>query len=267
MDINLQSYIDHCTQKGISKEKIKESLVKAGWKEDTVQSALNVSTPQTKHSINLKMWTMPICLALILLAFTNTYNFLYFGAFTTKSMVEATAGAAAFFIGISFSLSSMSYYFNFLDNKLAYRKEIGLIGYYLAVIYSVLLALTNQDKYVTGFAANLISWDFILGLSAMTILTAMALVSVNKIMIMVTPTVARKILRFGYVAYFLLIVRAVILEQETWLKWFANMDSVPPARILVSAFATFVIILRITMAISIFIKEHKKQNIQPQKIS
>lgn len=262
MDINLQTYIDHCTQKGISKEKIKESLVKAGWREETVQSALNVSPPQTatKPSINLKLWIGPIVLALILLVFTNAYNFIYFAGFTTKSAVEATAGAAAFLIGISFSLSSMSYYFNFLDNKLAYRKEIGLIGYFLAVLYSVLLAVTNQDKYITNFSSNLFSWDFILGLTAMTILTSMAIVSINKIMIKVTPAVARKVLRFGYVAYFLLIVRAVILEHETWLNWFANMNSVPPARFLVTTFATFIIILRITMAISIFLKEHKKQS-------
>jgi len=266
MDINLQTYIDVCTQKGISKEKIKESLVNAGWKEETVQSALSVSPPQprAKPSINLKLWIGPMLLALILLAFTNIYNLVYFGAISTKSIVEATAGAAAFLIGISFSLSSMSYNFNFLDNKLAYRKEIGLLGYYLAFIYSILLALTNKEKYITNFSANLLSWDFVLGLTAMTILTAMAIVSINKVMIKITPAVSRKILRLGYFAYLLLITRAIILEHETWLNWYSNINSLPPARLVVSIFAIIVIILRITMAVSIYRKDHKKMQVKNQ---
>lgn len=261
MDVNLIHYISYCTKIGISPEVIKKSLISAGWKESTIEEALKSQTVQPatkKSSINLKLWTGPVILSAVLLIFTNSYNFFYFGSFTTKSIVEAIAGAAAILIGISFSLSSMSYYFNFLDTKLAYRKEIGLLGYYLAVTYSVLLMITVPERYLNGFSTHILSWDFILGLSALAILTAMALVSVNKIMMKVTPAVGRKILRFGYVAYFLLIVRAIILEHDIWLSWIANYNGLPPARLLVTFFSSFVIILRIMMAIGIFTRAREK---------
>lgn len=259
MDVNLSTYISFCRGKGFSDEAIKDALIKANWKEEIVNEALAKPANPAKKSINLKMWTGPIFLAITLLLSTNIYNFFYFGQITTKSIVEATAGAAALMIGISYSLSSMSFYFNFLDSKLAYRKEIGLIGYYLAVTYALLLTVTVPQKYLTGFSKNLVSADFILGLSALGILTAMAIVSNNKIMVKVTPAVTRKILRFGYVAYFLLILRAIILERPAWVNWAANLDGLPPARLIVTLFASFVIILRIFMAIKIYIKEHKKQ--------
>lgn len=261
MDISLVRYIEYCTKKGIPRETIKQSLIKAGWKETIVDQALaTFSTQPTQHkpTKSLKMWIGPLILALVLLAFTNIYNFFYFGSLTTRSMVEATAAAAALMIGISFSLSSMSYYFDFLDSKIAFRKEIGLIGYYLALAYAILLAINRPEMYISGFFKNLLTADIILGLSAMTILTAMALVSINKVMMKITPAVGKKVLRLGYVAYFLLILRAIILERETWLSWFTNYDGLPPARLLVSFFAGFVIILRLMMAISIFTRDRRK---------
>lgn len=267
MDISLVHYIEYCTKKGIPKETIKQSLIKAGWKEVIVDQALSTASTvpsQVKPKGSRNMWTGPIVLALVLLALTNIYNFFYFGAITTKSTVEAIAGAAAFLIGISFSLSSMSYYFNFLDTKLAYRKEIGLIGYYLAVVYATLLIVTNPERYLSGFLKNLMSADFILGLLALLILSAMALVSINKVMMKITPAVGKKILHLGYFAYSLLIIRAIVIERETWLLWFESFNKIPPARLLVTLFASFIIILRLTMATSIFIRNRKKTTLQPQ---
>lgn len=260
MDVNLTRYIEYCRGINIADEAIMQTLLKAGWKEDTVTQALNSKDkkPKKKIVINLTMWTGPMLLAFFILVETIIYSSLYFDRINTRAITEAIGGAAALMIGVSFALSSMSYYFDFLDNKLAYRKEIGLTGYYFALTYAILLVITRPQTYFFGFFGNLISWDFILGLLAMAILTAMAIVSINKVMMKVTPLVARKILRLGYFAYFLLILRAIIVEHETWLEWFATYNGLPPARLLISFFASFVIILRIMMALSLYLKKDRK---------
>jgi DMSO/TMAO reductase YedYZ heme-binding membrane subunit len=145
----------------------------------------------------------------------------------------------------------MSYYFNFLDHELAYRKNLGLTGYFLALLYSFSLLFINPERYFSGFFENLISYDFILGLGAMGILTLMAVVSNNFVMRKIGAHAWRVILRLGYVAYFLLILRAVVLEGDSWLFWFQSLDNLPPPRLLISIFAVIVIALRVSMEISL----------------
>lgn len=261
----LDSYIKESLAKGYSKEHVSQALVSGGWNIEIVnkafaaleKSGVTLSTPQAvdvRSNIAFKMWAVPISIAVLLFIVFSIYEFFRTGQFSLSSLNAALAGTAALGIGFSLALSGISYYFNFLDHEIAYRKHLGLVGYFLALVYSFLLLFVNPDKYFYGFLENLKSADFILGLSSMGILTLMAIVSNNFVMRKIGAHTWRFILRLGYAAYFLLIVRAVILEGEDWFLWLQRLDNLPPGRLLVSIFAALVIALRMSMEFSMRFK-------------
>lgn len=268
--MRVNSYVRENLARGYSREQIRQALINVGWNIENVNNAfatLDISgglatspgsqTADVSSNIAFKMKAVPILVALILLVIFNAYAFFWQSEFSLFTLSVAFAGTAAFCIGFSFALSAMSYYFNFLDHEIAYRKNLGLVGYFLALIYSFLLLFVNPERYFYGFFENLISFDFILGLLAMGILTLMAIVSNNFVMRKIGAHTWRFILRLGYVAYFLLILRAFILEGEEWFLWLQRFDNLPPPRLLVSIFAAFVIVLRMSMEFSMRSKRRK----------
>lgn len=260
----ISSYVQDNLARGYSREQIRQALINVGWSVESINNAFAQpglsrslqAVPQTvnKSNIAFKMWAVPMAIAVGLFVIFNIYAYFWQSELSLFTLSVAIAGAAAFCIGFSFALSAMSYYFNFLDREIAYRKNLGLVGYFLALIYSVLLLFVDPDKYFYGFFENLRSADFILGLLSMGILTLMAIVSNNFVMRKIGSHAWRFILRLGYVAYFLLIVRAVIVEGEDWFLWLQRFDNLPPPRLLVSIFAASVIALRVSMEISMRFK-------------
>lgn len=256
-------YIAKNLARGYSREQIRQALINVGWTIGVIDAAFSkvntgsAETEKTRSMVTFKMWAVPIVTALLLLVIFSVYAFFWQSEFSLFTMSVGVAGAAAFLIGFSFGLSGISYYFDFLDREIAYRKNLGLVGYFMALAYSVLLLFVDPEKYFYGFFNNLPSFDFILGLSAMGILTLMAIVSNNFVMRKIGAYNWRFILRLGYVAYLMLILRAVIMEGQDWFLWLQRFDSLPPPRLIVSLFAISVIMLRISMEISI---RNKKRN-------
>src|SRR5690606_23440371 len=93
------------------------------------------------------------------------------------SFIETFALTAGVLIGLSFALSGLTYFYDFLDTKLKYRKQLGLVGYYLAVIYTLLLIAYLPDIYWPSSAGTLFAFATLTGVAAMTIFTFMAIIS------------------------------------------------------------------------------------------
>lgn len=267
----VKAYVQKAISRGYPREQIKQALINVGWNINAVNDVFTQidknaggvlpqggQTANARFSVSFKMWAVPIVIAVLLLVIFNTYAFFWQNEVSLFTLSIGFAGAGALCIGFSFALSGISYYFDFLDHEIAYRKNLGLVGYFLALIYSFLLLFVNPDRYFYGFFENIFSADFILGLSSMAILTLMAIVSDNFVMRKIGAHVWRFILRLGYLAYFLLIVRAVIQDGENWVLWFGRFDNLPPPRFLVSIFAGCVIALRIAMEISMRAKKLNK---------
>lgn len=202
-------------------------------------------------AIELKSWGKSIAYALIFFCFFTWYVFVYFGSFTLVAVSLIFAATGAVLIGSSFALSGIGYYFNFLDKEVYERKYLGLLGYFFALTYTFMLPFVNPELYWYGIPKNLFSADYILGIGAMLILTMMAIISNKSMMLKVGPQRWRKLLRLGYVAYAMLIARAIVVEGRVWYVWFFELSmSLPPPRLLISIFAALVILLRISVGIS-----------------
>ena len=201
------------------------------------------------NKVKMRMWRHSLLLALGIFCFFFIYVFIYNNfSFSPKLIFPPViAATAALMIGLSYAMSSLCYYFNFLDSKIAYRKYWGLTGYWLAVLYSLLLAFIFPDRYIFGFIKNFWTADILLGITAMTILTFMAVISQDWVMREMGAQRWRQALRFGYLASFLFVIRAYILEKDLWFTWLTGGGNLPPPRLLISIFTLVVIGLRASL--------------------
>jgi len=83
----------------------------------------------------------------------------------------------------------------------------------------------------------------------MIILTAMATLSNRAAIARLGVRGWKRFMRLGYVAYLALVVRAALLEGDVWLTWLADPVWLPPPRLLLSMFATMVLLSRLALAI------------------
>jgi DMSO/TMAO reductase YedYZ heme-binding membrane subunit len=212
---------------------------------------MDTSQPSTRT-----WWLHSFYVAFGAALFYTVYVIIQDGYFDLVSFAKVMAGTANFLFAASFSLSGLGYYFNVLDSKVIYRKYLGLLGFFAALIYTLLLPVVRPDYYFYGFFDHLWSSDVLLGTTSIAIFTVMALISNNGAMQKIGPLRWRTILRLGYVAFFLLVVRAVLNNEnpigadarpEMWLQYFANPDGLPPVRLVFSVIAMAVIFFRLSI--------------------
>ncbi|HCM67665.1 MAG: hypothetical protein A2898_00545 [Candidatus Kerfeldbacteria bacterium RIFCSPLOWO2_01_FULL_48_11] len=201
------------------------------------------------QSVVFRMWRGSIVLAMGCFAVLSVYVYIYDGVMTLATVSKAVAGTAALMIGASFVMSGFAYYFDFLDTKIGYRKYFGLVGFWLALLYSVMLLFIDPDRYFYGFFENIGTADFIFGLSSMAILTVMAIISNAPMMRWLGTQRWRQLLRLGYLAYTLLIVRAIAVEWDSWSEWWRDPNGLPPPRLAISVIATLIILFRGSMIV------------------
>ena len=210
-----------------------------------------VKNGHTENNVTkIQMWKISIIMAVMILSVLLIYTGVYNHSLSLLAISQAVAGTAAVMIGISFAQGGLVYYFQVFPNKLHYRKYIGLVGFWLAYVYSLILLVLDPDRYFFGFFHNLFTLDFIFGLGAMTILAFMAIISLDGVRIKLGKS-WRSYFQLGYLAFIFLIVRGIILESDIWLEWLANPNGLLPPRLLVSIIAVSVILLRISLMISL----------------
>lgn len=199
------------------------------------------------------MWLSAFRLAGGIFAVSLAYCFLYFQNFAITAWSEAIGGTAALMIGISYAMSGMGYYFDFLDTKVGYRKFYGLVGLLAAFIYAYTLLFVNPGRYFSGFIYNLGTADFILGILAMAILVFMVIISTPQGIKAIGAKNWRLGLRTGYLSAALFTLRAVMVFQNEWTAWLRHGHwYLPPIMLIATVFTILVILFRG----SIFISQH-----------
>ncbi len=205
---------------------------------------------QKMISMEVQLWRNTAFVAALTFLFFMVYVALLDKTFALAAWSKVVAGTSGLLFAYSLSLSTLGYYFDVFDKKIIYRKYLGLAGYFFALAYCFLLLIINPDRYLFGFFDNLWSADFVFGLGAMVIFTIMAAISNNRLMQVLGPIRWRNILRLGYLAFFLLVLRATILEGDLWHIWMVSSGGLPPVRLFLSFVAIFVIFFRLSIVFS-----------------
>jgi len=210
------------------------------------------TTPQhsIQDTVNTRIWRHTIVITVALYIFFIVVNYFLYNSTGALTFTNALAGTAALLFAGSFSLSGLCYYFDFLDTKIMYRKNLGIAGFLMALAYSISLLFTHSEVYWYGFTVAIKTPEMILGIVAMAYFTFMALISNKRAMQMLGPQTWRRLLRGGYFAWVLLGIRAYILEKDVWNAYVVHPSGIPPLRLLLSVLIILVILLRISLEIS-----------------
>lgn len=160
---------------------------------------------------------------------------------------KAVADTAIFLIGLSMVLSSVCYFWNFLDDKIAYRKHLGLVGFafgiaHLLLSWSAFLSLFQATNWMQGRI-----WPAFTGLLALAIFAVMAVASFSSVA-RVLGRWWRPILRTGYLAMIFVWLHVVLLKSGRWWTWYeGGMKTLPALSLLVTIFMIWVFAMRLLL--------------------
>ena len=220
------------------------------------------------HELKHKLWLNSWWVSFIVFALGWLYELVFYKSINLIVLAEALAITGAVLIAISFALSGFSYYFNFLDNKLGYRKYLGVVGFFYALAHALTLVVIYPDKYGWGLVSRLSETEVILGLVAITIYLGMIVISNVKVINQALGTKHwRQGLRFGYLAMILLAIRAYIMESDLWFTWLETHQTLPPSSLVMSFISIWVIILRGSMIVSMQVRARANNNHNHYQVS
>lgn len=200
-----------------------------------------------------KKWSVALGWAAILTSASAVYVGIAFGdVLSLMSWSFIMAAVASLLYATAFVSGSMSYYIGWPNMRLGYQKQIGLLGFWFSLAYCITLLILYPDTYYYGFFDNLLTADFIFGISAMAIFTAMTVINSKPIAPYFSWDTIKFVLGLGFVGYAFLVIRAIFIEFDLWWYWITTFEGYPPGRLVLSVIAVAILLLRISIPI------HKK---------
>lgn len=182
-----------------------------------------------------------------------TLTFLYINWLGIPSPVnKAVADTGILLMGFSMVLSSICYFWNFLDKTIVYRKYLGLVGFAFAfahvlLSWSAFLRLFNMQTWQTNSI-----WAPLSGGIALVIFTVMAAISNTWMAKAIGGKVWKTILRTGYIGVLFVALHVFFLKSERWITWMQKGFQEPPsASFIVSLFMLWVLGMRIALWIAL----------------
>lgn len=176
---------------------------------------------------------------------------------------ETMANAGMIMIGISFMMSGLTYFWNFIDTKIIYRKYIGLLGFYMTAVHIYIALKFSFENPARSFSEG---WDviaFLLGCLALAIFLEMAIVSNQYSVRELGNKAWRIILRTGYIAYLFAVVHIIIKKFDLWKEWFDDkMTSLPPLSLIIGIFSLIVFGMRIALWIALRKKKGQETELE-----
>lgn len=213
-----------------------------------IQYARNMFSSNPVDILTRRLWRQVFCVTLGLFVFFGLYNGFLFQVLSVKWFSQTLIGTSGILFCSSLGLSSLNFYFPItFGSRVIYRKYLGLMGYFVALVDLSLLLMLEHEYYVFGLAENLFTVDLILGGAAMAIFTLMAIISNQEAIRVLGPRLWRNTLRLGYLALLFLVIRAFIIEGISWNNWIMNPAGLPPVRLLISLFALTVLFARMSL--------------------
>ncbi|HEC65929.1 MAG TPA: hypothetical protein ENI23_11600 [bacterium] len=208
------------------------------------------------------LWLKALLFGGIIFALVLGYSLLAReGELGNRLLGNVAANTGMVMIGISFMLSGLTFFWDFVDTKILYRKHIGLVGFYLILAHVVLKLdfYFAKPKIALGTSLSVIS--FMIALFALFIFILMTAISNRYSVKELGGKAWRKLLRLGYVAYFFAVIHFGIEKLDHWEEWINQKPiSFPPFSLLLVIFGFLVFGLRIALEIAVRKKRSKAAN-------
>lgn len=212
-----------------------------------------------------KYWVKTFLFSLCILAFFLLYLFARTGSLTLFTLNQAVANNALFLIGLSMMLSSLCYFWNFIDTKIIYRKYLGVIGavygfFHIGYFFQLLWRRATNPRIL--FSEGISTF---FGLAAIILFLFMIVISSRYAIHELGSARWRKMLRYaGYIGFVFLLFHLLLVEYDHWIDWIISFKPsvLPPLSLLSMIFGIVVIGIRFTLWISLM---RKKQAVVTSK--
>ena len=225
---------------------------------------MDITTPPSPETIALKKkkinWIYEIrqygaalVVAAPVFTFLSLFIFYRRGYYDLYIANKAFAGTAAILLGIVLLIGPLSRYFAFPDRYIQYRKELGIIAFFLALIHAVVSLFFLPSHFPSVIFFGTFNWDFILGMIATVALFVLFLISFER----VADAIGRKrwwwMQNWGIrIAFTLVFLHVFLMKWSGWIAWYKAGGSnrlahpeLPGGGLLVGWFMAFVVFLRL----------------------
>ena len=191
----------------------------------------------------------------IILSFYIFYRRGYYDLYIANKVF---AGVAAILLGIVLLIGPLSRLFSFPDHYVQYRKELGIIAFFLALIHGFVSFFFLPSKFpLTGFIEKL-NWPFIFGLIATMALMAIFFISNNRALNAIGKIRWWQLQYWGVRLTFIFVfLHVFIMKWGGWLDWYKSGGSKglvhpewPGAGLLVGWFMVVVVLMRLAEFVS-----------------
>ncbi len=175
---------------------------------------------------------------------------------------KAIACAGMTLLAFTFLLGPLSRYFNRWDYLLVYRKEIGIVGGFLAVFHGIISYFFLPKKFPQEWL-DFSSWEFGAGLVGVFLLVSLFILSLQKVIARMDGKSWWFLQRWGLrLAIIATLVHVFVMKWAGWIKWIKVGGGKPTAElanpwmpglgILASLFIAWVVIVRLYETIFLF---------------
>ncbi len=169
---------------------------------------------------------------------------------------KAFAIGAMFLMGISFIIGPLARFFPSLRKKIEYRKQIGLMGFFFALIHIIVSYFFLSDKFpISWFIENQASVIF--GVIGIIVLIIVAIDSMNAVARRIGHKKWIFIQRLAYIAFILAAAHIIALGKVPgWIRWMGTLEPIyPPGTLITILFVAAALVIR---SIVIFYRKKKK---------
>jgi DMSO/TMAO reductase YedYZ heme-binding membrane subunit len=204
------------------------------------------------------LWRDIIIYSLFILIITCLYYFAQRGRFSFSTLNSAFGDVSILLIGLSFALSGICYYWNFADHFIIYRKQLGVVGFSYAMIHGLisLFFLEEARPILLYYLQSENVLAFTSAVVALLIYAGMVIVSTKYVIHQIGGAMWRKLLRVGYIAYFLSVLHFGLQSYPYWVRWLSGKSTnmLPSFGLITFLFGVAVLFLRIFLWFSLLKK-------------
>src|SRR5882724_11176954 len=108
--------------------------------------------------IEIKFWKISALWSFLALLISSGYFLLAYKTYTFGTFVASLEATAAIMIAIAYAFGTFTYYTDFLDRELAYRKYFGLVGYIYLLIYGFFWITSPDTLFDPASGAVRTTW-------------------------------------------------------------------------------------------------------------
>ena len=167
---------------------------------------------------------------------------------------KAFAGDAAVLLGVVFLLGPLSRFFVIFDRYLQYRKEIGIVAFFLALVHGLVSLFFLPSKFPMSRYVSTLNWPFVFGLAGLVILVMLFFISNSWVENRLGTERWWRLQNWGLrLVVGLTVLHVFVMKMNGWLSWYKvggeaalAHPELPGGGLLVGWFLGFAVLVRLS---------------------